>query len=82
MAADIPPWFPRCPDVKPDRFAEVRRLESEAVALIVAADRQWWRVLRNRGRCREALSLLDEAEAAIDAVPPRRTSPPYYFYGP
>jgi hypothetical protein len=72
----------RCPDVKPDRFAEVRRLESAAIVLMMAADRQWWRFLRNRGRHREALRLLDEAGAAIDAVPPRRTSPHYYFYRP
>jgi hypothetical protein len=69
------------PGLKPDRFAEVRRLEGHAVALIVAADRQWWRFLRNRGRRREALRLLDDAKAALDAVPPRRTRPrDYYFY--
>jgi hypothetical protein len=53
------------------KYAKVRRLESGAAALIVAADRQWWRVLRNRQRRREARGLLAAAGAELDAIAAR-----------
>jgi hypothetical protein len=54
-----------------DRYAHVRRLEDDAVALIAVAHRQWWRFWLNRKRYQEARRLLAQAGREVDLIAAR-----------
>lgn len=58
-----------------DRFAEHRRLTDDAVARIVLADSQPWRLIRNMRLQREARALLAQA-SALDVLRPDDEPPP------
>jgi hypothetical protein len=54
-----------------DKYAHVRRLENDAVALLAAAHRQWWRPWLNHNRYQQARRLLDQAGAELDLIDAR-----------
>ena len=55
-----------------DKYAHVRHLEDEAIALFVLANRQWWRFRLNRKREAQARKLLEQAGREIDLIAARR----------